>query len=399
MSVRPVTDREAVLRAMAEHDRLGRDAFFERYGFVRSTRYEVVHEDQPYDPAAILAVAHREQHGRVLASGEVEAAVKQLRALDFVVEHLTPPWHEDEMVLALDVYLRHRGQRISRTHAEARRLSERLWMLAEQRGLRPRHPFRDPEGMEQQLGKFLDLDPTSTIKGRGDPSKLHRAVWERYWNDRPRLEQRVSAILGSLGVPRHEAPRGEPPSIAARDAPRARRKLSIEELSAPFDPEAEPVRPEAAEPSRPDPEAQLRANTTHRELLLGLEQRLRMEGFTCRSPPRARGDLRYDLLATRERLTLLVEVKSLPPGGNDHDQLRLGLGQVLWYRGRWREDCDDPCVAVLYVEREPADATTWLAVCGSASVVLMWPHRIGTLVEECARIATPGLGRYAKGPE
>lgn len=397
MSVRPVTDREAVLRAMAEHDRLGRDAFLERYGFDRPKRYEVVHEGKPYDPAAILAVAHREQHGRVLAPGEVKAAGKQLRALDFVVEHLTPPWHEDEMVLALDVYLRHRGQRISRTHAEAQRLSERLWQLAEQRGLRPRHPFRDPEGMEQQLGKFLDLDATSTRKGRGDPSKLHRRIWELYWNDRTRLEQRVSTILSGLEVPREGPPRRESPSTEARDAPRLRRTLSLEELSEPFDPEAEPVRPEAAEPSRPDPEAQLRASTVHRMLRLGLAQRLQAEGFTCRSPPRARADLRYDLLATRERLTLLVEVKSLPPGGNDHDQLRLGLGQVLWYRGRWREDCDDPCVAVLHVEREPADAPTWLAVCGSASVVLTWPERMGTLIEECARIAAPALGRYAKG--
>lgn len=399
MSVQPVTDRDAVLRAMAEHDRLGRDVFLERYGFDRPKRYEVVHGGEHYDPAAILAVAHGEQHGRVLAPDEVKAPGKQLRALGFVVEHLTPPWHEDEMVLALDVYLQHQGERISRTHSDARRLSELLWQLAERRGLRPRHPFRDPEGMEQQLGKFLDLDPTSKIKGRGDPSKLHRRVWELYWNDRPRLEHRVSAILGSLGLPRHGAPWRESLPTEARDAPRLRRKLSIEELSEPFDPEAEPVRPEAAEPSRPDPEALLRANIMHRELQLGLVQRLQAEGFTCRSPPRARGDLRYDLLATRERLTLLVEVKSLPPGGNDHDQLRWGLGQLLWYRGRWREDCDDPCVAVLYVEREPQDAPTWLAVCISASVVLMWPDRMGTLITECSRIAAPALGRYAKGLE
>lgn len=399
MSARPVTERDAVLRAMAEHDRLGREAFLERYGFARPARYEVVHESGRYDPAAILAVAHREQHGRVLAPAEVKAPGKQLRALGFAVEHLTPPWHEDEMVLALEVYLRHRGQRVSRTHADARRLSERLWRLAEHRGLRPRHPFRDPAGMEQQLGKFLDLDPRSAIKGRGDPSKLHQRIWEQYGNDPAGLQRRVSAILGALGEVGRDGVERNDPHVEAREAPRVHRRLSLTELFVSFDPEAEPSRPEAAEPSRPDPEAQLRANATHRSLQNELVQRLQAEGFTCGSPVRARGDLLYDLLATRERLTLLVEIKSLPPGGSDHEQLRRGLGQVLWYRGRWRELTDEPCVAVLFVEREPADAPTWLRACIDASVVLAWPERLGVLVEECATVATPGRGRYVTGLE
>lgn len=390
MSARAVTDRDAVLRAMEEHARLGRDAFLARYGFVQSKRYEVIHEGARYDPRAIVAVAHREQHGRVLAPGEVKGATRVLADLGFEIFDATPTWSEDEMVLALEVYLRHRGQRISRTSREALQLSEALRRLAGQRGYGYRLPFRNPEGMEQQLGKFLDLDPTSTIAGRGDPSKLHRQVWDRYANDEVALRRRVAEIVGSSSTARSGSPKPDRLPPQARDAPspRNRHKVSREELCSPFEIEAEPELAEAAMPSQVDVAAQHRANTMHRTLRLELARSLQAQGFTCHDPPKGRTDLRYDLLAVREGLTLLVEIKSLPPGADDRAQLRPGLGQVLWYRGRWREDCADPCVAVLYVEHEPAEAETWLAVCASASVVLSWRERLGTLVEECARIST-----------
>lgn len=399
MSARAVTDRDAVLRAIAEHDALGREVFLERYGFARSKRYELVYGGEHYDPAAIVAFAHGEQHGRVLAASEVQGENRVLSGLGFEIVDNTPPWREEEMVLALDVYLRHRGERIPRTHPEAVALSETLQRLAMLHGRRPRAPFRNPEGMEQQLGAFLDIDPVSTKRGRGNTSKLHRATWERYANDREALHRRVTEIRRSLPNPSQAAPAQHwPLPTELRDAPRPRKKVSRNELSAPFDAEAEPVRPEKAEPTRPDPEAQLRANAKHRELRLALAGFLQAQGFTCRNPRDERKDLLYDLLALRGDLTMLVEVKSLPNDGDDHAQLRRGLGQVLWYRGRWREDCDDPCVAVLYVEREPEDAQTWLAVCNSASVVLSWPARLGTLVDECARLSAPAVVRYSLEP-
>jgi hypothetical protein len=394
MSARAVTDHDAVLRAIAECEALGHEVFLERYGFVRSKRYEVVHDGEHYDPAAIVAVGHREQHGRVLSPAETKGSSRVLRDLGFMLFDPTPPWREEEMVLALDVYLRHRGERVPRTHRDAVELSETLRRLSTEHARHPR--FRNPEGMEQQLGVFLDLDPKSSKRGRGSVSKLHRAIWEEYIDDREALRRRADEIRRSLvGSSRATPMHGQALPSTLRDAPQPRKKVSRDALSSPFDADAVPERPAEAELSRPDPEAQHRANVEHRRLLRELVERLRTTGFTCRSPLQGRKDLRYDLLATRDRLTLLVEVKSLPPAGDDHDQLRWGLGQVLWYRGRWRETCTDPCVAVLYVEREPQDAQTWLAVCNSASVVLSWPDRFGTLIEECSRIAALALGRYS----
>lgn len=384
MGARAVNDRDAVLRAIAESRAIGREAFLARYGFARSKRYELVHEGEHYDPAAIVAVAHRVQHGRVLTLAETKGASGVLRALGFELFDPTPPWREEEMVLALDVYLRHRGERVLRSHPDAQALSEMLKRLSPD--LAPHDRFRNPEGMEQQLGAFLDLDPQSAKRGRGGVSKLHRAVWERYVDDRVALRRRVSEIRRSLADPPSAWARVEPLVLEARDAPRPSKGGPRGALSSPFDAELEPEPPEMAELSRPDPEAQHRANVEHRRLRLELAARLQAIGFTCDNPPRGRSDLRYDLLATREHLTLLVEVKSLPPGGNDHAQLRWGLGQVLWYRERWREAGGGPCVAVLYVEREPQDARTWLDVCISARVVLSWPERFGTLVDECTRL-------------
>ena len=57
MALRDLTDRSAVLEAMAEFDRIGRDAFLRKYGFDRSRRFVLEHEGE-YDSKATLAAAH-----------------------------------------------------------------------------------------------------------------------------------------------------------------------------------------------------------------------------------------------------------------------------------------------------------------------------------------------------
>ena len=54
--------REAVLAAIAECDRLGRDAFLAKYGFGRAKRYFLDHAGREYDSKAIIGVAHGHQY-------------------------------------------------------------------------------------------------------------------------------------------------------------------------------------------------------------------------------------------------------------------------------------------------------------------------------------------------
>jgi hypothetical protein len=73
MALADLTSRDAVLAAMQEFDKLGRDEFLERYGFGRAQDYEVVHDGKRYDSKAIVGAAHGHQH----------PALGPLRASDF----------------------------------------------------------------------------------------------------------------------------------------------------------------------------------------------------------------------------------------------------------------------------------------------------------------------------
>jgi hypothetical protein len=54
------TTKRGILKAVAEFDRRGRDAFLELYGFGRSRAYFLEYRGRYYDSKPIVAVAYRE---------------------------------------------------------------------------------------------------------------------------------------------------------------------------------------------------------------------------------------------------------------------------------------------------------------------------------------------------
>lgn len=86
------------------------------------------------------------------------------------------------------------------------------------------------------------------------------------------------------------------------------------------------------------------------------------------------GEPQFDLAWELDGLTYVAEVKSLTDR-NEERQLRLGLGQVLRYRQVLEAINPDSVRAVLMVERSPKDAS-WLALCDSLRVSLLWPERL-----------------------
>jgi hypothetical protein len=58
-------DRAAVLRAIEESDRLGRDALMQQHAFRRPRAYLLRHRSKLYDSKAIIGVAHRYSRKRV----------------------------------------------------------------------------------------------------------------------------------------------------------------------------------------------------------------------------------------------------------------------------------------------------------------------------------------------
>ena len=58
MSVEDLT-REAVIKAMDEYDKLGRNTFLEKYGFAKPRVFWIDYRDKVYPTKAIAGVAHK----------------------------------------------------------------------------------------------------------------------------------------------------------------------------------------------------------------------------------------------------------------------------------------------------------------------------------------------------
>ncbi|MGW1351568.1 HNH endonuclease [Streptomyces sp. NPDC002409] len=85
--------RAGILSAIAEHDRLGAEAFRETYGYHAAVTYLLVYEGRRYDSKAIAGVAHLYDFGTALKhsqlSGGLKGAVAWLRREGFTV--VEPP--------------------------------------------------------------------------------------------------------------------------------------------------------------------------------------------------------------------------------------------------------------------------------------------------------------------
>jgi 5-methylcytosine-specific restriction protein A len=201
--------REAVLAAVGEFDALGGDAFLEKYGFDEARSYFLVQDDKRYDSKAIVGAAHGYLPGRhPLAASEFSGGDKTVRArleeLGFVVESSprNPPWVRDELILALDLYFRHRPDHISKTHPEVVALSEILNGLPLQPARPDARRFRNPNGVYMKLCNFLRFDPEYQGKGLEAGGKAEELVWKDFAGDRERLRQVAAAILAGSVCPR-----------------------------------------------------------------------------------------------------------------------------------------------------------------------------------------------------
>jgi 5-methylcytosine-specific restriction protein A len=104
---------DAVLKAIDEFDQLGREAFLEHYRFGAAQQYFLEHAGGQYDSKAIAGVAHkfaRPDKGPLAVddfSGGERRVAARLRKLGFVVTGgQNADWTRDELILALELYMR-----------------------------------------------------------------------------------------------------------------------------------------------------------------------------------------------------------------------------------------------------------------------------------------------------
>jgi 5-methylcytosine-specific restriction protein A len=185
--------RDAVLRAMAEYDELGQPRFLEKYGFHPAREYTVWNDGKAYDSKAIIGAAfgYLPGHPAPLAfaefSGGANTVVPLLEKFGFSFQpppteakRRNPPWNRDELILALDLYIRHGGSPLGPAHPDVVDLSALLNRLAANDASAT---FRNPNGVAMKLMNFRSLDPAFVSKGGVGLSSIgkgDKAIWAEF---------------------------------------------------------------------------------------------------------------------------------------------------------------------------------------------------------------------------
>ena len=86
---RDLSERSAVLKALAEFDQLGRSAFLKKYGYGKALTFMLIHNGSQYDSKAIVGAAYQHQFDKPLRntdfSGGQASVVPKLASLGFNV--------------------------------------------------------------------------------------------------------------------------------------------------------------------------------------------------------------------------------------------------------------------------------------------------------------------------
>lgn len=220
MALSDLTEK-SVKAAIAEFDRVGREAFLKTHRFGPARAYFLEFGGKLYDSKAIAGVAH----GYIgpgfplLKSSYIrggEASVKRsLQGLGFNVVKLgdtnppvgraNPDWTRDELILALDFYLQH-GRPTSSEAPAVEELSEFLRRLNETLGRTGGSAFRSPSAVYRTIDTFVYLDPTKPRQGDAREGETQRTVWAEFHSDPVRLHEIAQTIRSVVDLPEGEAP-------------------------------------------------------------------------------------------------------------------------------------------------------------------------------------------------
>jgi 5-methylcytosine-specific restriction protein A len=119
-----------------------------------------------------------------------------------------PDWVRDEIILAMDLYVRAGRKQLPPSHEEVVRLSQLLNRL-------PLHPpgsrdenFRNPNGISMILGNFLGVDPIHEQPGLSRNNQLQAAVWTEFI-DHPALLTRTAQAIEAVSATQDAADAAE----------------------------------------------------------------------------------------------------------------------------------------------------------------------------------------------
>jgi len=202
--------RGAVEKALSEFDELGREVFLKRYEFGKARSYSIERNGHLYDSKVIAGAAHGfvspdlEPMKPEDFSGGERTVARVLRQLGFSVinmEPRNPVWVRDELILALDFYLRFRDRLPDKASVEIAELSAQINALGQRLGLTGGVTFLNPNGVYMKLMNFRRFDPNYTDSGRVGlqrGGKGEELIWAEFASNPNRLESVAAAIRSGL---------------------------------------------------------------------------------------------------------------------------------------------------------------------------------------------------------
>ncbi len=115
-------------------------------------------------------------------------------------ETRNPVWSRDELILALNLYVRHRPTLPGPRHDDVVALSYLLNRIGRLSGLMMNEVYRNPNGVAMKLQNFRRLDPEQDGKGLKAGGRGEEEVWALFASDPMRLRATAQAIAAGLSI-------------------------------------------------------------------------------------------------------------------------------------------------------------------------------------------------------
>jgi 5-methylcytosine-specific restriction protein A len=201
----PQVATEALRDAMARFDRDFRDATeWADWEQNRAHLYAIEHDGRRYPVKQIVSMATGLPVSEFSGGEAAGDANQYVVARGFAVVELrrrNPTWIPDELILALDLYLRYAGNPPRKGSAEIDELSETLNRLGRYLGIATEDRFRNVNGVYMKLMNFRRFDPVFTEAGKRGLSRggqTEEEVWSTFATDPERYYAVAQTIRQAL---------------------------------------------------------------------------------------------------------------------------------------------------------------------------------------------------------
>lgn len=182
-----------VRRALAEFDKLYPTPNAYNNWLENGTyKYALQHQGRLYPPKYLLSQVTGSATDEFTGGPQTNRVFEELGFR--IVALRNPPWARDELILALDLYVRSKPRILSDTDAPVIELSDFLRQLPIHAASQAMPSFRNPNGVAMKLGNFLGLDPEYRGVGLSAGSRLDRVIWDEFYGHEGRLRQVAEAI-------------------------------------------------------------------------------------------------------------------------------------------------------------------------------------------------------------